>query len=101
MKHPRYWSLFLVLLLCPLAASAQVRITGAISGIVLDQSDVVVPGATVQLKDDATGITQDTVTTGSGVFQFPNLNSGTYTVTVTLQGFTSAKFDKEIGRAHV
>ena len=56
--------------LVPLAAGAQVRITGAITGLVTDPSDAVIPGATVQLVDEGTGITKDTVTNTSGVFQF-------------------------------
>ena len=84
----------LAALFAPAVASAQVRITGEISGIVSDPSGGVVPGATVQLKDDSTGITQDTVSNNAGAFQFANLNSGSYTVTVTLSGFQTAVFNK-------
>jgi hypothetical protein len=102
MTHVRLSTLLLVLaaaLLCPRSLAAQVRITGGISGIVTDPSDAVVPGATVQLKDEGTGIARETVTTESGAFQFPDLNSGRYTVTVTLQGFQTAKFDKVVVEA--
>jgi hypothetical protein len=75
---------------------AQVRITGAISGTVTDQTDAIIPGATVQLKDEGTGMTRDTVTNESGFFQFPDLNHGTYSVTVTLQGFQKAVFSKVV-----
>ena len=81
-------------LLTAAAASAQVRITGAITGLVTDPSNAVVPGATVQLTDEGTGITQETVTNTAGAFQFPNLSSGTYTVTVTLSGFQTAAYKK-------
>ena len=78
----------------PSLAHAQVRISGAISGIVTDPSDAVVPGASVQLTDEATGIIQETVTNSAGAFQFPNLNSGSYTVTITLSGFQKAVYSK-------
>src|SRR4029077_20098612 len=74
--------LFAAATLVPLAAGAQVRITGGITGLVTDPSDAIIPGATVQLTDEGTGIARDTVTNASGVFQFPDLNSGRYTVTV-------------------
>ena len=80
----------------PIPATAQVRITGAISGLVTDPSDAVVPGATVQLKDEGTGITQQTVTSSGGQFEFPNLSSGSYAVTVTLSGFQTAVYDKVV-----
>src|SRR3954468_12732202 len=86
-------------LLAPRTAHAQVRITGAITGTVSDNSGAVVPGATVQLVDEGTRQTKDTVTNGQGVFQFPDLNSGRYAVTVTLQGFQTAKFDKIVVEA--
>src|SRR5437660_12921697 len=86
----------LAAVLAPSSTAAQVRITGGISGVVTDPSDAVIPGATVQLKDESTGATRETVTNNSGGFQFPDLNSGTYTVTVTLSGFTTAAYTKVV-----
>jgi hypothetical protein len=65
---------------------AQVRITGAISGTVTDASDSAVPGATVQLKDEGTAASRDTVTNDSVLFSFPDLNHGSNQITFTLQG---------------
>src|SRR5215471_6974534 len=94
MRIVRTWGLLLAILLIATAAAAQVRITGGISGIVTDSSQALVPGASVQLTDEGTGITQETVTNNAGAFQFPNLSSGTYTVTVTLSGFQTAAYKK-------
>ena len=80
-------------------ADAQVRITGGISGTVTDPSDAVIPGATVQLTDEGTGITRDTITNNAGAFQYPDLNSGRYTVKVSLQGFQSALYSKVVVEA--
>ena len=55
------WSLALLLFITSTAA-AQVRISGGISGTVSDQSGGVVPGATVQLKDEGTGNPRETIT---------------------------------------
>lgn len=43
-------------------------------GTVTDQTGGVVPGASVQLKDDATGVAKDTVANEIGIFNFPDLN---------------------------
>ncbi len=72
------------------AADAQVRIAGAITGTVIDSSGLVVPGASAQLKDERTGIGKQTVTNQSGSLTFPDLNFGSYEVTVILQGFRTA-----------
>ena len=91
----------LAVLAFSLQATAQVRITGGIAGTVVDAADAVVPGATVQLKDDATGATRDRVTNQAGYFQFPDLNHGTYAITVSLTGFQTAVYNRvavEAGR---
>jgi hypothetical protein len=61
--------------------------TSAISGVVVDTGGGVVPGATVTIKHAATGVVQTGVTNADGAFSFPGQNIGTYTVTVTLEGF--------------
>ena len=61
--------------------------TSTISGVVVDSGGGVVPGAEVQLKNNATGVTQAAISNAEGAFSFPGMQVGTYTVTVTLQGF--------------
>ena len=68
-------------------AFAQGGTSSTLAGIVVDNSGGVIPGANVVVKNDATGVSQDSVTNGQGAFSFPGLSVGTYTVTVTLQGF--------------
>ncbi|HXF14155.1 MAG TPA: carboxypeptidase regulatory-like domain-containing protein [Terriglobales bacterium] len=63
--------------------------TGAIQGTVTDQSDAVVPGATVTIKNVATGQTVTRTTTGSGIYNSGPLNPGNYTVSVTAKGFSA------------
>jgi hypothetical protein len=63
---------------------------GNVVGTVLDQTGAGVPNANVELSNDATGIKNTTKTDSSGGYRFGNLLVGTYTITVTAQGFTTA-----------
>jgi hypothetical protein len=83
-------ALNLLALLClSLALIAQTN-TGTITGEVYDATKAVVAGARVRVTNLATNITQETATTGAGVFSAPSLQPGTYRVTVEAQGFKTA-----------
>jgi len=66
------------------------RTSGAIRGTVTDSSGAVIPGATVTVKGEGTGFNRSTVTNTEGVYSFPELPVGTYSVEVALQGFKTA-----------
>ena len=87
------------ILACATAAQAQVSITGGIAGRVTDSTDALVPGATVSLLDEGTGTKKAAVTDADGAFAFRDLNFGTYQVTVKLQGFQSAVYNKVVVEA--
>src|SRR5262245_29479339 len=77
-------------LICLLALASTATAQGTTSrvlGTVTDQSGAVVPGATVTLTNDATGVSFTTTTTGAGIYAFEAIQIGTYSVTVELQGF--------------
>ena len=85
-------------LVCVLSAAAsgmvghaQSTTQGAIAGTVFDASDAAVPNATIVIHDDATNAEITLKSGDSGEFRAPQLTPGTYTVTVTAAGFTSAK----------
>jgi hypothetical protein len=61
--------------------------TSTISGVVTDTGRLVVPGASVVIKHNATGVTTSAVSNADGAFSFPGVQTGTYTVTVSLEGF--------------
>jgi hypothetical protein len=61
--------------------------TSTLSGVVVDSAGGVVPGADVTIRHNATGVTQSATSNAEGAYSFPRLPIGTYTVTVTLQGF--------------
>jgi hypothetical protein len=63
------------------------EITGAITGVVTDQSGAVVPGATVTVRNVATNLESSMVTDVSGVYLASNLAVGQYEVKVELAGF--------------
>jgi outer membrane receptor protein involved in Fe transport len=58
-----------------------------INGTVWDQEKAVLPGATVTVINEGTGLTRTTVTGPEGRYVVPALPPGTYTVRVELQGF--------------
>src|SRR5579863_3100632 len=66
---------------------AQNIVTGGISGTVTDPSGAVVPNANVNLKSNGTGETQTTITGGTGLYNFPLLKPGSYTVSISQSGF--------------
>jgi hypothetical protein len=82
--------LILVSLTCTSAAYAQIR-SATITGTVVDPQKATVPGATVVITNQDTNVSQEFVTTEAGIFTAPLLQAGTYTITVTLQGFAPFK----------
>jgi hypothetical protein len=60
---------------------------GTILGTATDPSGAVLPGASVTVKNVATGLARTTETSADGSYSLPELPIGTYTVTVTLAGF--------------
>lgn len=75
------------LFLMSFALRAQVAGTANIQGNVTDATGAVIPGAPVVLANEATGVKHDAKTDGSGVYVFPNIEIGTYTLTVSAPGF--------------
>jgi hypothetical protein len=65
--------------------------TGQISGTVKDSSGAAVPGATVTVSSDLTGLTRTATTDSNGDYVFALLPPGTYSVKAELQGFSVAR----------
>ncbi len=84
------FSMLLVLTAGSLAFSQGGGATSALSGVVVDSSGGVIPGADVTVRNNDTGSEFKTVTAGNGTFSIPALNSGTYTATVTVPNFKQA-----------
>jgi len=77
-----------VLILCQLPVYAQ-NATGSLSGVVTDSSNAVVPDAKIVLKDEAEQTIRESVSNGSGFFNFQAVRPTTYTLTVSAPGFTT------------
>ena len=67
-------------------ASAQV-LYGSLVGNVTDPNGAVVPNAAVAATNQATGVVKTATTDQTGVYQFINLEPGTYTVKISVSGF--------------
>ena len=82
--------LCLSVLLLPLwSASLLAQATGVIDGRVTDSGGAVVPGATVEVTNEATNVSRTTTTNENGIYSFAALQPGNYTVKVELSGFAS------------
>ena len=81
-----------ILIFCacsPRLASAQSTTSGAIIGAVRDQTGAVVPGASVKTTSVATNSIARATTDSNGRYVVDNLAPGTYTVEVSLKGFST------------
>ncbi len=97
-RHPRAYRSLPLALAClaavpaatafaPSAFSQAVAGT-SVTGYVLDPDQAAIPGATVTLTP-ARGEALTTTSGGDGAYSFRNVPAGTYSVTVTMQGFAS------------
>ncbi|MGH9337343.1 MAG: carboxypeptidase-like regulatory domain-containing protein, partial [Vicinamibacteria bacterium] len=77
--------LLLVGLCLSLAASIFAQ-TARVGGKVTDQQGGVLPGATVNITNVATGLSSELVTNAAGSYLFPSLDPGEYRLTVTMPG---------------
>src|ERR1043166_1140591 len=78
-------------LLAAISLEAQQTNVGNINGIVRDTSGAVIPGAPVLAINQATGLRQETTTSGAGDYRISLLPIGIYTVSVTKSGFSKAE----------
>src|ERR1700733_8098909 len=76
-----------VALVLPSVLLAQSTTQGAISGTVVDASNAVVPSAPAKLKSLDKGYTRNTTTNGQGVFLFPLVDPGPFSIEVVVSGF--------------
>ena len=80
--------LLLLVSLCALPSPAVGQVLyGSIVGNVTDETRGALPGAAVSIVHNESGATRDTVTDTSGAYRFTAVQSGTYTVTVKIDGF--------------
>src|SRR6266496_2981928 len=77
------------------------KITGDISGTVLDRTGAAVQGATITATNIATNETRSAKTSDTGLFRILELPPGKYKVTAMTEGFKSPTREAEVGIALV
>lgn len=87
--------IFVALLLFASTASWSQVSTGSLGGRIADPAGGLIPDARVVAKNDATGQEYTTQSSAAGLYVFPSLSTGVYTVTVEKTGF------KKINRTNV
>lgn len=70
----------------------------AISGKVTDPNGAVISGATVKIINNS-GSSKTTITNSNGEFEFPNLRSGNYRLTIDKSGFET--LSKEVSSGQI
>ena len=81
------WLLIPVLLLSCSIAKAQ-NITATLSGIATDQTDARIAGATILVRNEASGDKRDTKSDNQGFWSVTALIPGSYSVIITAKGFS-------------
>src|SRR3954451_20822658 len=61
--------------------------TGSLSGTVLDANDAVIAGAAVDAREMNTGVSAHTVSSDAGLYVFPNLPTGMWSISAEKPGF--------------
>ncbi len=93
----RFLLLAAILMICCMVvagAAAQTRDTAIVKGRVLDSQGLSIPGASVLLKNTATGFERKVRTDSDGSFAIPEVPlTGRYTLTVSKTGFQEARKD--------
>ena len=77
----------LCLLLAAFSPAGAQTATGRLSGTVVDPAGLVVAGARLLVKGEATGVSFSGVTSALGAFHFSNLPPGEYSIEVNSEGF--------------
>ena len=80
----------------PARAFGQGETTSAIVGEVTDSTGAVVPGASITITNQETGLKRNATTDDAGRFNFPQLKPGTYSVKVEAQGFQTKQSDNVV-----
>ncbi len=87
----RFSSLFVLFVMVTSCCYAQ--FSGSVQGNVIDSSGASMPRTSVTLTNTATNVTQAAVADAGGVYRFPSLAPGSYSVSVKAQGFAPARVD--------
>jgi carboxypeptidase family protein len=93
----RSFVLIVCVCLCAGRVSAQTVASASVTGVVRDSTEMVVPGATVTIRNHDTNRVTETVTDERGFFRLLYLPVGDYHLAVQLPGFTVANANLTLG----
>jgi hypothetical protein len=85
-----------ILIFATLSATAEGSNSGAVRGTVTDPSGAVIPGATVHLTNEISGLDRSVATGVSGQFTFANIPLHPYRISVSASGFAPLSRNFEI-----
>ena len=94
MNRLRSWFVAAAIAACLVSPAQQARaqiLYGGIVGNVTDGTDAAVPGATVTIVSQETSATRTTTTNEVGAYSFSTLATGNYELSVSLDGFRTAR----------
>src|SRR5437763_11124628 len=95
MKRFRFVSLCVLFLFCVVAGKAQVA-TGTISITVADATGAIVPGASVKVTNNGTGLLRAGIANERGEFSVQYLPVGQYSITVENAGFKKTSIEQVV-----
>ena len=101
---PSSWLLIQATLVLLIVSPASAQTMAVLQGRVLDPSGAAVPGASVVVRNSATGFSSTTSSDGQGRYHVPAIPAGAYQVTAEAPGFRSERIDAltfEVGRTLV
>lgn len=74
-------------LMAPVAMAQQA--TANVNGVVKDPSDAAIANAQIELKNIETGVVRKTATNADGIYDFPSVVPGTYSMQASATGFST------------
>ena len=81
------------ILFATVVSAAAQPLTSRVEGTVQDETGAVIPGASVTMTKVDTGVARETATDERGLYLFPLVPAGTYTVQASAAGFTTTVVD--------
>jgi hypothetical protein len=90
-SHLCIWAWLACAALAGSFAGAQ-QTLGGISGNVTDTQGAALPGVKITLVEESTHLTRTTESSSAGLYAFPNLPIGSYTITFSHEGFSQERF---------
>jgi hypothetical protein len=90
-------SLLGIAIILGFASSSWAQLDGTgLTGTVTDATARVVPDVQVMAVQDSTGLRRETVSSGQGTYELTELPVGSYTVSFSLKGFETLRFESVV-----